>query len=123
MKYSALFGWGIAIYAIMFLVWSGFVLYGFTAGVFPRVAGLIVLVGIATMAGRSLKFHQWKDILPYSFFWTLEVAVLDIVFSVPYTGWQLFSDWNIWVGYLLVVTVPLLAPYTRAALGSYADDQ
>ncbi len=121
MKYAPLVGWGFCIYATMFLAWSGFVLYGFTEGIVPRIAGLAILVAVALVAGRALKFHAWKDVLPYSAFWMLEVAVLDIIFSVPFTGWQLFADWNIWVGYLLVFSVPMLAPYLRRRAHTVPD--
>lgn len=114
MKYGAALGWGIVIYAIMFMTWNAFVIYGFIEGVLPRLAGLVVLIVITTIAGRSLRFHSAKDILPYAIAWVVIVALLDGVYSVPFTGMQLYSDWNIWVGYLLVLCVPLLAPYTRA---------
>ncbi len=113
MKYGALFGWGIVIYAIMFLSWSAFVLYGFSEGMLPRLAGLLVLIVMATIAGYSLRKYNWRDILPYSIFWLAEVILLDIVMSVPYTGWALFSDANIWVGYALVVLVPLFVPFVH----------
>lgn len=118
MKYDALIGWGIIIYAIMFLVWSGFVTYGFVEGIAPRIAGLITLVAIALYAGRSLTLASWKDILPYSVAWTLIVIAGDMILSVPFTGWMLFADWNVWVGYTLVLVVPLLAPSTRGRHGS-----
>src|SRR3990167_7992781 len=102
MKYSAL-AWGIVLYAIMFLLWSGFVLYGFAEGIAPRLTGLLVLIGLALLAGRALHYGSWRDILPYSIAWTVIVAILDMVFTVPFTGWALFSDWNIWVGYALIV--------------------
>ena len=107
-------GWGIVIYALMYLIWSGFILYGFVQGVLPRLIGLLVLIVVATIAGRSLKFHSWKDVLPYSIAWAIIIGLLDAVFSVPYSGWQLYADWNVWVGYGLVALVPLLSPYTRA---------
>lgn len=113
MKYGALAGWGIVIYAIMYLTWSIFVQYGFNIGILPRVISLLTLIAITTIAARSLRALSWKDILPYSAFWLLEIIALDILLSVPYTGWALFSDWNIWVGYALVVFVPLLAPLAR----------
>lgn len=112
MRYGALLGWGIVMYAIMFLLWSGFVLYGFVEGLLPRIVGLSVLIALALLAGRSLRFHLWRDILPYSIAWTIVVVVLDVVFTVPFTGWALFSDWNIWVGYAMILFVPLLAPYS-----------
>lgn len=114
MKWGALFGWGITIYAVMYLVWSGFILYGFIEGGLPKILGLVVLVTLSIIAGRALRVHGWHDVLPYSVCWAITIALLDAVFSVPYSGWQLYADWNVWVGYLLVGIVPLLAPYTRA---------
>jgi len=113
MKFGAALGWGIAIYAIMFLAWNGLVLYGFAQGIGPRLVAVLVLAVVATIAGRSLRYSRAKDIIPYLFTWTVMVALLDAVFSVPYSGWQMYADWNVWVGYALVCLIPLLAPYTR----------
>ncbi len=110
MKYGALLGWGIVIYAIMSLLWSGLVIYGIAAtpaSLFIRLCALILL---ATIAGRSLRFHLWKDILPYSIFWAIMMAALDAVYTVPFSGWAMYQDWYLWVGYGLVAAVPLLAP-------------
>lgn len=112
MKLASVFGWGIGIYATMFLLWSAFTAYGFTLGALPRLIGLCVLVVVATLAGRSLRFHRWKDILPYSISWVFVIAILDAILSVPFTGWQLYADWNVWVGYTLVALIPLFSPYT-----------
>ena len=115
MKYGSLIGWGIVIYSIIFLVWYGLLLHGIT-GTFARVLLLLTLIVVATIAGRSLRFNSPKDILPYSLCWMIIVALLDAAYSVPSAGWQLYGDWNVWVGYALVVVVPLLAPYTRRTL-------
>jgi hypothetical protein len=117
MKYGAYVGWGIVIYAVMFLLWSGFVTYGFAGNIVSRVAGLIVLISIATIAGRALRLPRWQDILPYSLAWGVVVGLLDMALSVPFGGWEIYADWNIWVGYLLVVVVPLFAPMTRRVVG------
>lgn len=119
MKFGPLLGWGITIYAVMYLAWNGFVLYGFTQGFVPRLCGLLVLVVVATIAGRSLRLAGWKDVLPYSLAWAIVVILLDAIFSVPFSGWQLYADWNVWVGYALVALVPLLAPYTRPGASHY----
>lgn len=113
MKLGKAIGWGVCIYAVMHLVWDGFTLYGFVQGFLPRLCGILVLVIMATIAGRSLRFASWRDILPYSFVWTVIIALFDAVYSVPFIGWQLYADWSVWVGYALVTLVPLLAPYTR----------
>jgi hypothetical protein len=114
MRLGKAVGWGIVIYAIMFMTWNAFVIYGFVDGILPRLTGLAVLIAVSTIAGRSLGFASVKDVLPYALTWAVIVALLDIVYSIPFTGWQLYADWNVWVGYLLVLGIPLLAPYTRS---------
>lgn len=118
-KYGSLLGWGIVIYAVVSLAWQALVIWGFSDSMFSRVAELLVLIIVATIAGRSLRFHSWKDILPYSVSWAVIAAALDIVYSVPFGGWRIYGDWNLWVGYGLVVIVPLfaayLSPYWRQA--------
>ena len=110
MKYGALLGWGIVIYAVMSLVWSGLVIYGMADSFLSLAVRLVVLVFIATIAGRSLRFHSWQDVLPYSVFWAGTMALLDMVYTVPFSGWSIYSDWRLWVGYALVAMIPLLAP-------------
>ena len=112
-RLGALLGWGIVIYAVMFLLWSAFITYGFVGGFAPRVLALIVLVATTIVAGRSLHVHSWHDILPYSLSWGIMMAVFDGLMSVPLTGWQVFADWNVWFGYAVVVVGPLLALYPR----------
>ena len=110
MKYGALFGWGIVIYAVMSLAWSGLVIYGLIGGLSSLIFRLCVLILVTTIAGRSLRLHSWPDVLPYSLCWALTMGVLDAVFAVPFSGWVLYADWSLWVGYGLVAVVPLFTP-------------
>lgn len=110
MKYGALFGWGIVIYAIMSLAWSGLVIYGLVGMYFSVIVRLLILIGVTTIAGRSLRFHSWLDILPYSVCWALTMGLLDAVYAVPFATWSLYADWSVWVGYALVAIVPLFSP-------------
>ncbi|OGG80082.1 hypothetical protein A3A39_02745 [Candidatus Kaiserbacteria bacterium RIFCSPLOWO2_01_FULL_54_13] len=113
LRLGALFGWGIVIYAIMFLLWSAFVMYGFVEGFAPRAVGFLVLIITTVMAGRALRVHTWRDILPYSLSWGIMMAVFDGLMSVPLAGWEVFLDWNVWFGYAVVALGPLLALYPR----------
>lgn len=106
-KYGALLGWGIVIYSIVFLVWSGFIAYGFTSGLVPVLMAFLTLAVVAAIAGRSLHLRSWKDILPYSLAWAAFIAILDAVFAVPFTGWGIYSDPNVLMGYFLVIVIPL----------------
>jgi hypothetical protein len=113
MRFGSLFGWGIVIYAVVSLAWSGLVLHGLTAGIAPRIIECMVLLIVCLIAGNALKFRSWKDILPYSIGWAIVAALLDIIYGVPFSGWSLYSEWSVWAGYALVVVLPLFAPLTR----------
>jgi len=107
-KYGAYVGWGIVIYAVVFFVWSALNIHGLADGYLARGVSLLALVLTAGIAGRSLKLPTWKDVLPYSVAWVVVIAACDAIVAVPYTGWTLYADWNVWVGYALVLGVPLL---------------
>jgi uncharacterized PurR-regulated membrane protein YhhQ (DUF165 family) len=113
MRYGALLGWGIVVYAVMFLAVSIFAVYGLAGSLTARLLGLFVLIVVSTIAGRSLHFKSSLDILPYSIGWMVVVALLDASFAFPFRAWTIYMDWNLWLGYGLVVLIPLLTPYER----------
>ena len=113
MKYGALIGWGVVIYAVVTLSGSALMLYGFSGTPVASVVQTLVLVITGTLAGRALRFNLWGDILPYSLCWALIAILFDGLFNMPFLGWDTYADWKLWVGYGLIIMVPLLAPYTR----------
>jgi hypothetical protein len=113
MKYLMRLGWGIVIYAIMYVFSNALSIYGFSGGLVAILCRLVVLVIVATIAGRSLPFTSWKDIVPYSFFWMLSVIGVDAILTLPFSGVYMYYNWNIWIGYALVMLLPLAAPQTR----------
>jgi hypothetical protein len=108
MSLRSLFGWGIVIYAVLYLVWSGMVIHGYTGMFISRVVIIATLVTLASIATRSLRLTHERDVLPYAFGWVVIAAALDAVFSVPSVGWAMYTDWNVWVGYFLLLIVPLV---------------
>src|SRR3989344_5835362 len=102
LRIGALLGWGIVIYAIMFLLASVFATYGFVEGITPRILSLVVLIATSVIAGRALKAHTWSDILPYSLSWGIVVAIIDGIMLLPFGGWQIYANWSVWFGYALV---------------------
>ena len=108
MNLQRLFGWGLTIYAIVYLVWSALVVNGLSNTVVARALMLGTLIAVVTIATRHLRVATERDGIPYALGWVLIVAVLDAVFAVPHSGLALYADWNVWVGYLLVLFVPLI---------------
>lgn len=109
-------GWGIVIYAVVFLASAGMTLYGWTSGVAPYLVELLVLAAVCVWAGSELKFRSWKDILPYSIGWAIIAVALDALYAVPLQGWDWFGQWTTWASYLLVALLPLLASFLKRNL-------
>src|SRR3989344_3837706 len=72
-------GWGVVIYAVMYLVWSGLVIYGLSLGLLSLALRILTLVLITTIAARSLRRADWKDILPFSISWAIVAVILDAI--------------------------------------------
>lgn len=112
-KWGALFGWGVVIYAVVFLMWSALVIHAYIAGPMPRIILVLTLAIVVSIAARSLRLKHWYDILPYSIAWALIAAAFDFTCAVPVSGFAIWTDWNIWVGYAMVVLIPLIIPQPK----------
>jgi uncharacterized membrane protein SirB2 len=102
-------GWGVVVYAVMYLVWSGLMMYGIE-GLSGVVIRLAVLLLVTRIAAHSLAATSWTGILPYSLSWAATAVLLDGIFLVPFTGYALYASWDVWLGYALLLVLPLLAP-------------
>jgi hypothetical protein len=103
--------WGIAIYAVMYLAWSGLVIYGLSFGLVSLIIRLAVLVAVTSAAVRSLRVVSPLDVLPYSIAWGVVAAILDSIFLVPFAGWSLYTEWSVLLGYALVALIPFAISY------------
>ncbi len=119
MNVRMLFGWGITIYAIVHLVWAGLVIHGIAGTFVAHVLMLATLITVTVIATRELRFQHERDIAPYAWGWMIMIISLDAVFSVPSVGWGLYTDWNVWVGYLLVLFLPFVTTFLLKK--NYAD--
>lgn len=107
-------GWGIVVYAIMYLAWSGLVIYGLSLGMFSLLVRIAVLVAITGIAVSSMRLMNWKDVFAYSFIWAVVAMIGDALFLVPFTGWGLYASWSVWLGYSLIILAPVLVVRIRA---------
>ena len=111
MRLGALLGWGIVIYAVVSLALSIMGAYGWTQGALSQGIAILVLLIVCVVAGTRLKFHTWKDILPYSIGWALVAAAFDAVFAAASGNWGMFLQWSTWINYVLVALFPLCAVF------------
>ena len=99
-------GWGVIIYAIMYLAWSGMVIYGFSLGIVSLVARLAVLALVTIIATRAMRLMNMKDVVGHALVWAAVAIGLDMVYLVPFSGWALYASWSVWAGYALIVVFP-----------------
>ena len=112
MRFSLLraIGWGIVLYAVMYLSWGFMISYGIQGTFISRILLLAVLIISTIIAARHLPVHNVKDVLPYSLLWGLTIMIIDGCLAAPSGSWNIYADPNLWVGYALVVIVPLILP-------------
>ncbi len=87
---------------------SGFVAYKSQDTLAAKVATIAAMLILLFLAGRSVKTSSRLGVLKYSFGWLIIIGILDVLFTVPFTGWQIFSSWETWLGYALLFLVPFL---------------
>ncbi len=100
---------GASIWAIIFIVISA--LIGFGANVQNATTDLIsvVVIGLLVLLlTRQLEISSKKQALQYAFGWVVTMVLLDMIITVRFTGWEIFSQWTVIVGYLLVLILPVL---------------
>lgn len=103
-----LLGWGIGIYAVLNLVWSAIVVHGVSQHIAGRVIMIATLIALVTIAARSLRLISERDAVVYAVGWVLTAAALDAILAVPVSGWGIYGNLNLWVGYGLLFAVPLI---------------
>lgn len=116
MRLRLLLGWGIVLYAVVYLAWQGLALYGLFSGWSGRALLLLVLLATVSIAAESLHRADYRAMLPYAFGWLVMMLGFDAVFTAPFSGWQVYLDPNAWVGYALVFFIPLCIPYLKPAM-------
>lgn len=109
---------GVLLYAAIYLLWSLFTVYGFVGGIGPQVVGLAALIALVATMARQVSLPTRATMVWYAFGWAAIFIVIDTLLVVPQTGWLLFTDAWLWVGYFTVLVVPLLA----AGFGSHEAD-
>lgn len=101
----------VAIYAVIFLFISALVGAKIdTAQAWIIVVDFVVLLVGLYLATRFAAPKDMKQGFVYGLVWAVIFFVLDLVLTVPFTGWVYFASWQSYVYYGLVILVPTLLP-------------
>lgn len=109
MDYKKLFGYGGLIWAVVYLVATAFVGYKLMEMLWAQIVLVIISAILSYFLARNLNLNSVVEMLKYSLSWMAMSVVLNIILTVPFTGWAVFNSWDMWASYLLVLLVPLTA--------------
>ena len=113
MNYKKLIGFGALIWGTAFITMTAFVAYQMGNYVLSTAILWIVVAIVAYLCGKNLQFVSRAQALKYSASWVAVGLIMDSIFTVPFTGWTIFSAWELWLGYILVLVVPLFTVKTQ----------
>jgi len=107
-NWAKAFGWGLAIWAIMFVIDSILILFQLEALWFAIVMLIVCLVVVWYVASKMFKFKEVAEAFMVGLIWLIIVAVLDyLVLVLVFSGGDFsFYAWNIWVRYAIVLLLP-----------------
>lgn len=114
-KYWKLFGYGAVIWGVAFIVVSAFIGFEVTSEVIVQGVTTLAVAIAAYLLARSLNISNRKEMLKYGFSWVVVGLILDLIVTTRFTGWQFFSAFYVWLGYALILLVPLLAVKKQTA--------
>lgn len=109
MNYKKLIGYGLLIWVVAYLIACVFVAYKASDGLLAKVVILVAVIVAALFAGRKVKPNSVTNALKYSVSWLVIALLMDCLLTVPFTGWQIFASWDMWVGYAIVALAPLVS--------------
>ena len=99
--------YGVAIWAVVYLLATGFYVYKVIDTFWAKPALVVIVAVLAAWAGTKLNQPSLSKALVYSISWVVIAVVLDIILTVPFTGWKIFSQWDVLVSYALIIVIPL----------------
>ncbi|TAN33783.1 hypothetical protein EPN28_01370 [Patescibacteria group bacterium] len=115
--WKKILGYGVLLYVLMFVIVSvfiGFKIYGNSWA--PIVTAVIGGVISYILAGR-VKPASAGAALGYGIGWVVVGVILDFIITMRFNP-VIFSAWQLWLGYALVLLAPLLAVKKPAAAPS-----
>lgn len=96
-----------AIYAVIFLFISA--LIGFKidqTALWVWIVSLGLSIAGLVIATRHVQPASAGEGFRYGLVWLVVFIVLDLILTVPFAGWDYFSDWRSYLPYLLTILIP-----------------
>ncbi|MDD5433548.1 MAG: hypothetical protein PHE77_02750 [Candidatus Pacebacteria bacterium] len=109
MKILNIILFGILIWAVAFIIVSVFIAFKMPTTDFVVKITTTLSVFIATLLlAKSLKLNSQITAVSIGVIWAAIGLALDFIVTTHFTGMSIFNQWNVLLGYLLIIFTPLL---------------
>ena len=101
-------GFGVLIWAVMFAFISFLIGYEWYDFMISKVLVVIAAGLLSYLCIKNVKSTAFSEALEYGISWVAVGVVLDLIASTQFNSY-LFGAWEYWVGYALILAVPLFS--------------
>ena len=101
-------GYGALIWVVVYLLVMLLYAYHAYGALWSRAITIIAAAAIAGWAGRKVGEFSIGPMFGVALGWVVVGLVLDLIFTIPYSGFGLYAMWDYWAGYCAVLIAPLI---------------
>ncbi|MFH0739655.1 MAG: hypothetical protein V1819_00875 [bacterium] len=102
-------GFGILIWVVAFVVVSPFIAFKIPlTDAVVKISTVLAVFIITLLLAKNFKPSSQIMAISVGLIWAAIVLALDYLITVKFTTTSIFGDWNVMVGYLLIILTPLL---------------
>ncbi|MDD4990419.1 MAG: hypothetical protein PHW31_03875 [Candidatus Pacebacteria bacterium] len=110
MNFLKLIGYGILIWVVAFVIVSIFIGFKVSSdNMWVKIITTLAVFIAAILLAKNLKESSQSKMFLYGILWAVIALILDAVITARFTDWEVFGQWNITLGYLLIILASLLA--------------
>lgn len=107
MDWKKTIGFGLMLWALMFVVVSVFIAFNIFDNSIAKVIIAVIAGAISYSLAKKLKPADIKTALTNSAIWVIVGVILDALISTRFNA-MIFQSKGLWLGYLLVLLAPIL---------------
>ena len=108
MNLLKLLGFGVLIWDIAFITNATLETFEILPSLVTQTV-FIVITMVTFLLSENLDINSEKEIFKYGAVWALVMLALDLTVSTCCLGWEIFSQYNTWINYAIVVFTPILS--------------
>lgn len=107
MNWKKAISFGLLFWIVMFVIVSIFVALKIYDFVWMKVIAAIIAGVVSFILAGYVKPNKVAVALSYGLVWVVVGLILDYLVTTKFSP-EIFSSWDLWLGYLLVLLAPLL---------------